>query len=310
MTLKRPLGFFGQETNYHWLTHGVGKHRLAVQAGIFEITAADAALCLEERNTDNFRAITRGELETLNRAVTADEWIFNGNPLIFDDNGVLRDGQKRLTACKESGKAIVCLVLAGVSYEADPTFDINETRTFRQQLSKRGEQGVTQLAALVRNIMRMRDGKEKDPRKYSMLAMLRFYEENQEALRAAIVTNHIIRGVSDSTGSTLLFEAAPHGYRPEAELFLHKIRTGTGLNPGDPILLLRKRMLGEKGTMQKGSVGLRLDSTVRQALFILTWNAWVKGLKTSVLRWVAYGPLAQEFPKFEFPARLAACAGF
>ncbi len=299
----RPLGFFGKAGDYVKLRAGVGRRCAEAQVGIFEITPEEAGDCLTERNTDNFREPTACVLDALKGGLRAAEWIFNGNPLIFDRQGKLRDGQKRLRACKETGVPIVCLVVAGVDREADRTLDTNEVRTFRQHVRKRGEKSVNQLGGLVVWLLKMEKGHELHARKYTVTGLLRFYEAHVEALRKAVVTRSPHPAVSISLAAALRYQAQAHSYEREVDEFLELLRTGAGLLEGDPLLALRKAF--EPVGRQKKNIGLVLNSVTKAAMFLKTWNLWVNGDMQSRIVWTAAGPKAEKFPKLDFPARSA-----
>lgn len=56
-------------------------------------------------------------------------WRENGQPIIFDDNGSLVDGQHRLRAIMESNRAIKCLVVSNVKPIDAMTIDMGLSRT-------------------------------------------------------------------------------------------------------------------------------------------------------------------------------------
>ncbi|WP_257264502.1 ParB/RepB/Spo0J family partition protein [Endozoicomonas sp. ONNA2] len=90
---------------------------------------------LEERNGRN-RKISKELVRRISRDIKNDRWIFNGQPIIFDDEGHLIDGQHRLTAIARSGKAVETLVVSGIEdKKAFHTIDHGKPRTFGCNLS-------------------------------------------------------------------------------------------------------------------------------------------------------------------------------
>lgn len=93
-------------------------------------------------NTKN-RRLERGRIDSYKRQLMDDVWEFNAQPIIFDVDGVLADGQGRCTAISESGVPALCLVVRGVPTNAFATMDMGKSRSFADVLSaKHNSSGV------------------------------------------------------------------------------------------------------------------------------------------------------------------------
>jgi len=108
-------------------------------------------------NTHN-RPLNRNRVEYLKRSINNGEWKFNGATIVFDADGILRDGQTRLTAFKESkessfGALIVYLKKGSEAATAvQKTIDKGQQRTYAQQLCLDGFENSKKVASLRRAI--------------------------------------------------------------------------------------------------------------------------------------------------------------
>ena len=67
-----------------------------------------------KRNIDN-REIEMGVVDIYNEDQRADDWLYTGECIKFDWNGILRDGQKRCTSNCSVGKSIPTHVVWGIA---------------------------------------------------------------------------------------------------------------------------------------------------------------------------------------------------
>lgn len=95
------------------------------------ITPEVAEFILKECNTTN-RVIRNSNLTQLKRCLDADEWKFVSDAISFDTDGVLTNGQHRLTACTLANKPIEVLVAFGV--ERSSAIDTGAKRSFTDNL--------------------------------------------------------------------------------------------------------------------------------------------------------------------------------
>ena len=79
-----------------------------------KITPAKAKEYLK-KNTDNYRKLSRATVTRYAEAMKAGRWELNGEPIVFAESGILKDGQHRLAAIIRSGMTIETNVSRGVS---------------------------------------------------------------------------------------------------------------------------------------------------------------------------------------------------
>lgn len=76
------------------------------------------------------------------------EWELNGATIVFDENGILRDGQHRLHACVKTGKPITSVVVRGVKGEAQITMDTGTKRALRDYTKMMGYPDYSTVATI------------------------------------------------------------------------------------------------------------------------------------------------------------------
>lgn len=76
------------------------------------------------------------------------EWEMNGATIVFDEHGVLRDGQHRLSACVKSGKSIESVIVRGVKPESQITMDTGSRRALRDYTKMRGYKNYSHVATV------------------------------------------------------------------------------------------------------------------------------------------------------------------
>ena len=92
------------------------------------ITPEWAQFVLDTSNTDN-RKLRRHWVNILADAINRGEWQITHQGIAFDKNGILLDGQHRLSAIVKSGKSVSLYVMTGLQPEAFKAIDAHAKRT-------------------------------------------------------------------------------------------------------------------------------------------------------------------------------------
>lgn len=95
------------------------------------IKPEDAKRILDEMPAQ--RSLNRDTVILYAESMKNNEWLLNGETIIFDEEGKLMDGQHRLSACVESGVPLHTMVMRGVPRRFMPTLDIGRTRSLKDQ---------------------------------------------------------------------------------------------------------------------------------------------------------------------------------
>lgn len=260
-----------------------------VQCTIETITPEVASKLLE-LNTNN-RPLNQRHVEFLVDEIKQGRWRMNGESIKL--NGVqLLDGQHRLTAVAMSGKAIQCLVVRGINTDAFSTIDLTRRRTGGDVLSIAGEIHATNLAAALQVIycyrtrQFMRSFRLPATQIQNELSLFPGCRSSVSKVqqRSVLMPTSVLSGFH-YLGSLVCKETA--------DRFLEDLISGAGLTTGDPVLLLRNRLIENKKSKA------RLVKTYIAALTIKAFNARLTGVPIKQLRWTTDGRNTEEFPEIE-----------
>lgn len=122
------------------------------------VTPAVAAAVLEKANTHN-RPKSVNALVRLVKDVLKGSYFLNGEPVVFDWNGNLLDGQHRLSAVVKTGVSLPLAFVRGVDPDAFPTFDQGKGRNGADVLAMLGNAQGVRLMAAIRWLRKYDDGK-------------------------------------------------------------------------------------------------------------------------------------------------------
>jgi hypothetical protein len=109
----------------------------SLQTGVAHITPELAKQLLDTTNHDN-RPLKPAHVKMPVTAIN-DEWMLNGETIAFSKSGRLLDGQHRLTACVNTGKAFQTVIIKGIEDEAAfGTIDTGKPRSVTDLMSLQG----------------------------------------------------------------------------------------------------------------------------------------------------------------------------
>ncbi|MDO5681988.1 MAG: hypothetical protein Q4G46_04065 [Propionibacteriaceae bacterium] len=101
-----------------------------------------------ERNIAN-RTLRPSRVKEYATAMSEGRWLYTADPIRFDSDGKLIDGQHRLMAVVRSGCTVEMHVVRGLSPEAQDKVDTGAIRTAADALKVRGFKHGSQLAATI-----------------------------------------------------------------------------------------------------------------------------------------------------------------
>lgn len=120
----------------------------SVSAEVVAITPELAEKWLQ-RNVRN-RRTKPGSINAYARDMAAGRWMLSGQPIIFDQNGALSDGQNRLHAVIKSGVTVEMLVVHNVEPDAQNVMDSGVKRSASDSLVLAGYPHPTIMSAAAR----------------------------------------------------------------------------------------------------------------------------------------------------------------
>jgi hypothetical protein len=272
-----------------------------------EITPEKAAFYLHYNISDQ-RPIT-AKIHEYKLDMEQGAWQDNHpQPIVFDDQGNLIDGQHRLLAVVETGVTVWMWVFRGAPSETQETIDTGKSRTLEHQLKVKGEKNVVALAAVLRGVFNYEANDHSLERKTvkglsnrQALAILNDRGEYMRDLTAWSRSYHeqipSMRSVFTKKNNAMLrhalLEAAP---QEEVDNFFALLRGEDAPGHSQPVKALRHRL--EKLAAQRGRAkGLRTNENPIYAYAIKAWNAYLSGDIVENLRWSSGGKRPEAFPE-------------
>jgi len=244
-----------------------------------------------KKNLNN-RKVSENHVRFLAEEMRNGNWLFDGQPLRFDENNVLIDGQHRLNAIIKSQTSQNLLIITGLKKESFRVMDTGKNRNAADVLSINGEQYYSTIASCAKFIIMLKSGSSDRNRigRTSNTNIVKWLENNRsivDHIKTAEKLKHAFSGVLTSTYiASFRFLFAEKDVL-KSEEFIRKLCTGLDLTEKDPILTLRRTLIKEK--MAKWN----MPQKDKQALIIKGWNAYRLG-KTP--RWFRWNKDTDEFP--------------
>lgn len=228
-------------------------------------------------------------------AMKRGQWRITHQSIAIDEDGVLIDGQHRLSAVVVAGVPVQMTVARGVPRTVFDAIDAGVARTAASTLHIAGVADAAATAAAIRLLMTYesvagtrRIGLSEMRSRITTIDTLNFiHSPRGETLAAALTSaRHISASLSRqgmrswmAAGITLIDESRPDlGLRSE---FVEKLESGAMLAEGSPILTLRRWLVSEHGYQRtdRSDRGLFAIGALLKA-----WNAWLYGKNLSLIR--------------------------
>jgi hypothetical protein len=248
-------------------------------------------------NTHN-RSLRNNRVTQLADTMRRGEWGLSPDAIMFDTQGVLRNGQHRISAVVEANTSAQFIILTGVPPRNQEITDIGLTRRLADILRLRGETQSASIAAALVALYRLRYAIETGtpnvpPPRYPTPQMLLTIYEQEPGIKASISSSRMASGrVTRRHGSTAALHyvfatLSDPDAGEDADDFFHKLATGLELTEDDPIYTLRRILL---------NTSPRPLAARMNALTIKAWNAWREGVPIRILSWKQGGSSREPFP--------------
>jgi hypothetical protein len=243
------------------------------------------------------RHVTQGHVATLAKSMRNGEWDETlGDPIRFDSNGHLMDGQHRMWALVEYDSPLLFAVRTGLAPEAMLAFDQGRRRALPDALSMRGEQYYGPLAAALRILWAYeRTGiltRTSTPDHRGSIPQLLAFLDRHPGLRHGLSTAHQTRkvvGGGDGPWTVLIYILSSID-STDTQAFIHRLQTGEMLTPTSPILALRSILLTNMTSIRP------LGASYYAAYVIKAWNDFRDGTERKQLRYRAGGANPEPYP--------------
>ena len=267
-----------------------------------EITPQEASEILATKNTKNRRA-NKNHVNALALNMKNGTWRFNADPIRFDANDTLIDGQHRLLAAEKSQKTILFKIVRGLDPECIKAIDIEmKSRNLTDLLFMDNISDANNVGAIVNRYFALSNGKSalSSPRANGSGASTRdiatkatvderydFYYKYQQLFTEIINFSRSlykrmrIMSVSDAGGLfAYLFIDKHHSY-DEVHSFFNQLYISSDLKCVND---LRSKLINDLTATKK------MSGSHRQNLIAKVWNYYIKGKDVKVL---AYNPTTE-----------------
>lgn len=258
--------------------------RQEVEAEFETVTPEQAQLWLDNCNLRN-RNVSHKTVEGYVRDIENGDWKLVGDPIRFDRNGVMRDGQHRCYAIVKSGQPMKNLVVRGIDPEDCVVIDTGKKRTPGNALQIEGFPNAGTLAAVVQILDAYKNGQfvhaGSGPNyKYTTSEVTELaYEYREygieEDVRAALAKARYCP-LTNSVVAAARFLQRQVADEDTVEEFWQGVNFTAA--PGDARFTLRQWADSQKN---RGSVSRK---EISRQLFAITmaWNAWRRGHNTKL----------------------------
>lgn len=245
------------------------------------------------------RRLNKRTVEKYARDMECGDWRFTDAALAYGPSGEVIQGQRRLNACVLSGVPFTTIVVRNLPLEAYLKLDNGDKRSANDVLRSYGASSVSLRAAIARRVWlaeytgEFRDTYAITPSVGEVVDTALNHEYIEQAIDETERLRKVIRVIPSIAGCmwALCAPEAP-GY---TRWFFDRLRDGSGMKEGDPVLMLRNRIVSQAAKKD----GLPQREWI--ALFIKAWNHMVAGQLIRTLRYRAAGPKAEDFPVLKFP---------
>lgn len=248
-----------------------------------------------EKNIHN-RKINEKNVAFLLGEMQAGNWITTGDPIQFNTQGDLINGQHRLTAIVRYGKPVENFIAENVPDDAFKVIDTGKMRSAGDALGIMGFKSSYTLASVCRHIILIKSGRfdlnTGRNKGCSITDVIAYAETHQKQLHDVIrEAYHYYTKFSMAPPSMLgaLYYFFNKKDSEKCFQFFEKYSTGADLGIQNPIRILREKLIQNKAN--------RTQYRQRDllALHIYAWNAFREGKKVTTVA------LAKnyEFPKIK-----------
>ena len=134
------------------------KNETDVQFAVVTFTPEQAKYILTHLNPVNNRKMSAQVARGFAQSMVGQRWMLNGEPIIFDENGNLLDGQHRLTACVASNIPLTTVVILNIQQSVFATINTGKARNAADAFKIAGIPNSMTAAQIVGKILAVRKG--------------------------------------------------------------------------------------------------------------------------------------------------------
>lgn len=238
-------------------------------------------------NTRN-RPVKEAHVRHLAREMAAGRWKENGESIKRNGTALL-DGQHRLLACVKCGKPFRTLVVEGLPSDVFDTIDQCVPRSGSDTLAVMGEKNTKRLSAALGLLDKYITGRMAGSVKYSN-ADIEELLLRHPGIRSSTERSDLKTRLLPPALASFLHYIFSQKDPALADQFMDQVLRGKGLSEGQPVYLLRERLVDNSLAKAK------LSPAYIAALAIKAWNFTRAGKSITYLRFRDRGEAAEAFP--------------
>ena len=280
------------------------------RSGPITLTPELAAALLS--SSSHNRNIRQKQVNLFVRAIKENRWSLNGETLILDRTGALRDGHHRCHAVVVAGLPIETFVVFGMDPNDFVTIDIGAARSGGDMFKILNERHAPTLSAAATLLWqylrfdewRLSENREGDGSKFFTLGCtnperdetFNDHPELRDSVELCQEALEGIRFISPGMLAFIHFQGVRAAGKKIATDFVRAVAAGPnlGLEKDNPAMVLRKRLVEAQ---EKSST--RLTSLHRLVFTIKSFNAFAKSEPINRLSWARKGDRnPEDFPAF------------
>lgn len=265
-----------------------------------EIITPDIAKEMLSRNVSN-RPIKKQAVDYYVQEIKEGKWMLNGESICFSPEGVLLDGQHRLTAVVESGMSIQSVVVRGIDKSSFATYDTGRNRDASDAFAISEIKNSRCTSSIVARYMskklrkqnnlfldgiNCRPGKKRDGARFTIGDILDEYYSHQELFDEIVQFSRRVSGNSvakvmtcTEIGAAAAYLILERNHYKNLVFRFFTLMMDIDDNSSDAICLFRNKII------QMKFKSFSLSPLHKANLFAKAWNAYVLDKPIKRLSW-------------------------
>lgn len=264
----RPVAKKADAGTVHWFNECVEQGKRQVFTNIATVTPGLADIILS-KNPDN-RSIRPIKLAQYAADMLEGRWTFNGESIKISKDGLLNDGQHRLSAVREAGTPQTFLFVFGVERESRTTLDQGAARTAGDYLAMDGVPNGNLAAGLTRLVMAYEESNGRTisrAKEYTNAQIVKRVVADEGIVSAshyAMAAHKFTRGLANPSIIGACYYILRDEHAGDAEAYMNQVCYGESIRRGDPAFAVRTALSNIE----------RPDKAARMEMIFRGWNAY------------------------------------
>lgn len=237
------------------------------------------------------RPLVSHHVKRLTQEMKEGRWKFNGDPIRISVSNRLLDGQHKLHAIVMSNTTQEILLVRGLPDDVFDTIDVGRKRTGSDIFAIMGEKNTSQLTSALNILTNFAEHGMNNRRVSYPVTVLEDTLDQHPTIRHSIsfLANYKGRLMPQSCAAALHYLFTQKDALL-ADSFFEALTSGANLSQGDPVFLLRERLIANCAARQK------YDVTYIMAISVKAWNAMRTKKSLRVLGWRGGEESPEQFP--------------